>query len=800
MSHRQMCRYGLHCLFYPSWGILMKSTLLTGVCIAALCASGVARAQVASAPSTVETVEVTAPGETRHVQSINDFTMQEAGSAASPLQVISQLPSVNFLASDPYGVDEFGVRISMRGFNQNQLGFTLDDVPLGDMTYGNWNGLHISRAIINENIARASISQGTGSLGTASNSNLGGTIQFFSQDPSEKPEVRADQSFGSYNQLRSYARVDSGRLASGTKFAVSAGYENADKWKGGGELGQPMYQITGKLVQKVGADGTLTAFLNYSDRRESENESLSHDSINKLGYRWDYIGDWGKAVQSAYALEAENATGVRNYPVAAVNNLLGSASTRGSAIYYGGSGLRRDTIGGITYKTALTSSLDLKTTLYGHRDDGVGLWFAPSVFFNSPVTNQPLLQVNGSPILLRTSEYGLTRDGALTSMTYHAGIQTIEGGLWMEKEYFNLARRLYATSPTGPVYDLESWPSNPWLTQWAYHFNTSVLQGYLQDQVKITDTLTLTAGAKAVNTWTTGKLAQSSTAIGNYAQGSLYSGNKFLPQIGINQKVFGRDEIFAGVAKNMRAFVAGGPGMGTSPWGTNQANFNTYVKGSTKPETSWTEEIGYRLNLPKTTAEISAFNTNFSNRLLAASPGGVSIATGAPNILTNVGGVTSRGVDVAVTQKLPFHLSWYNGATWNRSTYDKDVVASGQHYGTKGKFTVDTPEYLLKTDLAWHNEGYFAHFGGTFTSKRYYTYVNDNYASSYFLANLGIGYEFDEIGPLHDSRIQLNVYNVFDKKYVSTFTNFDFTDAAGKNSDLLVGAPRTIMGTISVKW
>ena len=82
---------------------------------------------------------------------------------------------MNFQAADPYGSYEWAVRISVRGFNQNQLGFTLDDIPLGDMSYGNWNGLHISRAITDENIGRIVLSQGTGSLETASNSNLGGT-------------------------------------------------------------------------------------------------------------------------------------------------------------------------------------------------------------------------------------------------------------------------------------------------------------------------------------------------------------------------------------------------------------------------------------------------------------------------------------------------------------------------------------------------------------------------------------------------------------------------------------------------
>ena len=72
----------------------------------------------------------------------------------SPLKAIENLPGVNFQSADPYGAYEWSTRIVVRGFNQNQLGFTLDGVPLGDMTYGNHNGLHVSRAIPSETVAR----------------------------------------------------------------------------------------------------------------------------------------------------------------------------------------------------------------------------------------------------------------------------------------------------------------------------------------------------------------------------------------------------------------------------------------------------------------------------------------------------------------------------------------------------------------------------------------------------------------------------------------------------------------------
>jgi iron complex outermembrane recepter protein len=773
----------------------MRTILLAGVSAVAVCAFGigVARAQVQDANdlSSVETVTVTAPGETRHVESVSDVTMQEAGAGVSPIKVLGELPSVNFTTADAYGAYEWATRISVRGFNQNQLGFTLDDVPLGDMSYGNWNGLHISRAIIDENIAKATISQGTGSLGTASNSNLGGTVQFYSLDPSDKPNARVDQSFGSDNAYRTYVRLDTGLLSSGTKASLSAAYQDSDKWKGYGNISQKYYQINGKVVQSVGDEGTLTGFLNYSDRREIDYQDLSRAYVNKLGYNWDNYGDWTKAVQAATAVY-----GIGNYP--AGTNTLSASDDQIDAAYYGGSGLRKDTIGGVTYQAPINDALSMKSTVYAHRDDGRGLWFAPvaETFVYSGLGQTT---VNGSPVLLRTTEYGLTRYGNVSSLTYTLGQHTIEGGVWTEREYFDLARRYYATTSSSPIYALDEFPDSPFATQWAYHFTTSVLQVYVQDTWKVTDRLTLTAGAKDANTWINGQLAQSWNDPSNYAQGTLYAGAPFLPQVGLNYKVGGKDEIFADVAKNLHTFEAGGNGFANSPWGTTQANFDA-LKQTIKPETSWTEEIGYRFNHGPVTAELSAFHTNFSNRLLASSTCGIC---GTANVLANVGGVTSNGVDLAINTKLPHGFSWYNGGTWNRATYDKGILVSGTYYDTKGKITVDTPEWLYKTDFGWHSSsGFFAHIGGDYMGKRYYTYNNDNGVPDYFIANAGIGYLMDQLGPLHDVRLQLNIFNLFDKKYISTIGTNGFTasDPTGTFQTLQAGSPATVVGSISAQW
>jgi len=107
-----------------------------------------------SAPAAADATDIVVigRGESRQVQRIGAADIDILASGTSPLKAISKLPGVNFQSADPFGAYEWSERVSIRGFNQNQLGFTLDGIPLGDGSYGNVNGLHISRAISSVNI------------------------------------------------------------------------------------------------------------------------------------------------------------------------------------------------------------------------------------------------------------------------------------------------------------------------------------------------------------------------------------------------------------------------------------------------------------------------------------------------------------------------------------------------------------------------------------------------------------------------------------------------------------------------
>jgi iron complex outermembrane receptor protein len=245
----------------------------------------------------LETISVIGQGETRQVQRISQDSVKLLPPGSSPLKVLAEMPGVHFESADPFGNYEWSTRISLRGFNQNRLGFTLDGIPLGDMSYGNSNGLHISRALIAENLGGGELAEGIGGLNTASTSNLGGTVQFFSSDPLPQYGVTVAQTLGSDSMQRTYARLDTGDH-NGFAMYLSGAYADTDKWKGAGEQKQTQFNV--KALYDFG-DNHLTFLWTNSHRNETDYQDLSLDMQQRLGWDWDnYRPDWNRAVAAGF--------------------------------------------------------------------------------------------------------------------------------------------------------------------------------------------------------------------------------------------------------------------------------------------------------------------------------------------------------------------------------------------------------------------------------------------------------------------------------------------------------------------
>lgn len=798
--------------------VLTKFALLAGV--AALCLSAPATAQEAAATGPAVPAQASADqpneqdnsdivvlgfGESRQVQTVSAIDMERLTPGTSPLKAIAKLPGVNFQSADAFGAYEWSTRISLRGFNQNQLGFTLDGVPLGDMSYGNVNGLHISRAIISENLASTTVAQGAGALGTASTSNLGGTIQFASRRPSDAIGIAASGTYGSDNTWRGFARLDTGDLGGGLKGYVSYGYLSTDKWKGFGV--QRQHQVNAKLEEDLGERGRITAFVDYSDRRENDYQDLSYDIISRRGLRDDNISDnYALALQIARIYQ--NQAALAAYQAANKGSAAGFVAPWTGAgftlptgfgtvddAYYDAAGLRRDWLGGVTFDGKLTDALSIVSTTYYHHNKGQGSWITP--YSPTPAgaiggAGQPLPLASSaaygyaSPLGFRTTEYSIDRGGNLTRLTLDTGANQLQVGGWYESNSFTQARRFYGMSNTAPDRNARDFQSNPYFTQWNGKYDTETLQYFVADTLRL-GALTLNGGWKGMRVKN-----QANLLTGTLVNGRIKAEDWFLPQVGAVFGLGNGAEIFASYTENMRAFVSSAT---TGPFATTQAGFNA-IANTLKPETSKTIEGGARLRSGGLQLSAAGYYIDFSNRLLSFSNGAGII--GNPPTLNNAGSVHSYGAELSAYYRIVRPLSLFASYSYNKATYEDDVrnAAGTVLTATAGKTVVDTPEHMAKGEIVYDDGAVFARAGADYMSKRYFTYLNDQSVGGRVLVDASIGYRFGAGGGvLRGFAIEGSVTNLTDKKYISTIGSNGYT-ASGDNQTLLAGAPRQFFVTL----
>jgi len=713
-------------------------------------------AQQSNAPTTAGSEEaeivVFGQGETRQVQEVSSKELLILAPGTSPLKAIEKLPSVSFQSADPFGTYEWSSRVSIRGFNQNQLGYTLDGIPLGDSSYGNNNGLHIGRAIISENIGVTRVSQGSGSIGTQATNNLGGTLEFFSADPSDGFGADANLTYGSSNTMRAFGRINFGE-AGGVRGFLSGVYHNADKWKGGGE--QRSMHVNAKAIIPVG-DAEFDGFFSYSDRAEQDYQDLSLEMINRLGYDHDnYFPDYAKAISAA-----------RGVYVAPINNIDDS--------YYDASGLRKDTLASYGLTAPLADGVTFKIKAYYHNNTGQGTWGTPYV--PSP---------NGVPMSARTTEYDIQRGGVFSSLNAEVGDHEVTVGSWYEHNDFTQARRFYAyESNTTPGLDHTKFLTNPFFTQWLFDFNTDTLQYYVQDKISLGD-LTINLGWKGfqVNNESDPRIQ------GSLAAGKIKSQDWFQPHAGVAYKLTDKAEIFGGFTQVTRAFVSSAT---SGPFATTQAGFNALVTRGLKPESSDTFELGARYNDNVFNGVIGVYYVNFRNRLLGVQTGAGIV--GNPAILQNVGSVRSLGFEAAGDVRLGGGMTLFASYSYTGATYRENVITPTAVIATKGKEVVDTPKHLLRGEFAYDNDAFFGRVGANYMSKRYFNYLNDRSVPSRVLVDATVGYRLDA-GLRAPLELQLNATNLFGIDYVSTIGSNGFGNS-GDNQTLLAGSPRQVFVTL----
>jgi len=793
----------------------------------------------AAADDEMNTIVVVDSKATRSSVDLSATEIQTLLPGINPLKAIETLPGVVFMTADPWGANEQNQSLYIHGFNAQQLGYTLDGVPLGDGSYGEWNGLGVSRAVMSENVSRVNLATGAGALGTASTSNLGGVIETFTSDPRHETGGQLNQTFGSDDTYRTFARLDTGNLGFNNYAYVSYLHQDAKAWDFDGHQGGD--QVNLKFVHE-GDSGKLTLYADYSTHLDPNEDTitLGPNTANApyvRPYGYPNLSSYEAYVAGSPSLNPQKGPRGNYFP-----NFF-SAEQREDELYYA------------KYDWNVTDDIKWTNQGYFQNSRGRGVVGGPAnasfptylplggtssvSYFNGLSPQQVINAYGGSGIAVRTTEYTIDRSGYLSTLDWQLGNHSIEAGLWYENNYADQMRRWYPFSGTNTdlsPYDVPSAANtvsgaaalalltsgaplgDTAITQYGFHSTTKDLQTHLQDQWQVLPDLLVSAGFKSTLQWGTGNfiVQQAGTPLPN---GEIDTREYFLPQVGAVYDLTPNDHVFFNIQKNVHQLMVYGAG-GLSAWSTqSQGTFNQF-KANSHPETAWVYEAGYRLQHELGTAFLTAvdgqveyYHVDFANRLLnitSNSTTGLPILgtfTAPQTLLVNVGNVTTNGVDVAATLHFGSHFSLYDAISYNDSTYGSNYCSSvnangtcgaGKTVATSGKVVAGDPKWTDKVVLSANYGQWEGQITGDYIGSRFATFTNDQSVNSTFVMGLEAAYTMNQAfwdNEPHAIKFSLNVTNLNDEKGWSTINT-----AASGNYTAYPLAPRMFFGTVSTTF
>jgi outer membrane receptor protein involved in Fe transport len=695
---------------------------------------------------------------TRSVTQVTGSEIQKIMPGTAPLRAIQTLPGVSFTNADPWGNNEQNTQIYVHGFSTQQLGYTFDDVPLGDQALGNFNGLSPQRAVISENVGRVLLATGSAGLGTASTSNLGGAIDTYSSDPSPTFGIRASQTVGSYGTSRTFGRIDTGDIGGGNALYLAGVRHRQRAWDFNGIQGG--YQANAKFVHED-STGKLTLYFAYSDKTEpNEDGTIRSPTTVYQPYTRPYLyPDFQAALAYVSPTGAPPAADGQNY-----------------RNYYSVQH-RTDYLAYAKYDWKISDKVSWSNQGYYHHDDGVhliagplGLPGLPTIFNRYfPGQNAKVLTGN-SGYVVRETAYSIDRHGLLSAVNVDLGNHSIQLGGWYENNAWTQTRRWHAMDVNNPSTPYQI-PKNPLLTHFVNETGYDVVQFHLQDKWQVTPDLVVEGGFKSSHQWAKGS-APVQPLLGSIAgttimpAGKIHSRKWFLPQLGAKWDVTSSEQIFANVQQNLRQFASGG---GLSPWTLgSQAAFDLF-RDEVRPETAWTYEIGVRTRrsldwgpITGIEGQINYYHVDFSDRLLTVNVvPGLSTAGGA-TILRNVGDVKTDGVDAALTVRFGQTFSLYNALSYNRSIYQDDYQSGTTTIRTAGKKVPGSPTWMNKTVATLNVGPVNVQAIGDYLGRRFATFTNDQSVKSTFLLSgrIGVDVPLSPGSIVKSANVSLNVTNI----------------------------------------
>lgn len=709
---------------------------------------------------------------------------------SSVTDAVNFAPGVNVTQGGVFDSDDYSTGITLRGFTQDTLGFTVDGLPNGSAGYA--GGAKPNRFLDSENLAGATVSQGTADIGSPSAQALGGTLSYVSSDPKNDAGVRVDQSIGEWNAKRTFVRYDTGALFNNSTYAyISYSNTHNNRWAGHGQPDNghtSRHHIDAKLISYLTDSLTLTARASWDDAYEN-----NYNDVTKAQFYQDPRDDH---LTVAW-------TGIPEID----QNYVNAWNTK-----------RKNALAGIKLDYQVNENANVSFYPYYHFQEGYGGWMPPyqlyaadadgnlinhypaegadfvEAYYRSPdgvAQAQPegckdpfdaACYAAGSKAInsFRQSTYKNARYGFLLNGHWDIDINHLYAGVWLQNQHRAAGRKWYEVLNTAASW---KYADTPYYIQFYDRMITHTRKLFLQDTLNV-GPLDVSLG---ISKYLVHINATDEISGDNFAAKDFNS--KILPSVGAVWHLDARNQIYASYTKN---FAPPSDGV------VEAADSGSDIS-HVKPETSANIDLGYRYQTQKLQASLALYHVRFANQINEITPSSdytrINYTVGTEGTYINVGGIESKGVEGLLNWSVAPVLDLYTSVTWNHSEYLESINGI-----IKGNKVAGQPGRMLAVGANYHYSDFRAGLSAKYVGDRYGTLDNTEKMNPYTVFDASVGYRLD-LTDGGESRPWLKSLD-FDLA-VTNFTNKHYLATLGDDSSpgyYYIGAPRTAVLTVSAQF
>ncbi|WP_176590958.1 TonB-dependent receptor [Sphingobium sp. EM0848] len=791
-----------------------------------------------SASNGVEGIVIPDSTKARAVLTQEIIARQAAGQTI--LNAINLVPGVNFTNSDAYG--SAGGNLRIRGFDGNRVSLTFDGIPLNDS--GNY-AIYPNQMLDPELIKEVNVNLGATDIDSPTASAAGGTVNYRTIVPSDDFGAMVSGSAGENNYFRLFGKIETGEIGPwGTKMFFAASTARNDKFKGPGEIEKQQYNA--RIYQPLGSNGDFISLAGHWSvnrnnfyRNPSVNDmrtlfgtgtvpaagnisSSNPLSLDLSSAQKDALFNFeNDAVCNAGVAGCTNYYKVRINPSNTGNVRLNSRFTLADNLIFTLDGAYQYTLANGGGFTAIREDAALikgsKSTGVDYNGDGDT---TDTIGFYTPNnTNTNRYTLLASLIWDIAPEHRVrlayTYDRARHRQTGEWGYLNADGS---PENVFGGRNGRPVLNADGFQLQQRDRLSIALLNQVAGQYIGKFMDEKLRVELGVrapffkrdleTNCYIQTSGS-GFATCTSQPASQlvivPPTQVAPFPANSLYAPfeanykfNKVLPNVGLTYSLTPEASLFWSYAKGLSA--------------PRTDNLYRAPVVTVTPETTDSFDLGARYTSSKIQAQLTTWYISFKNRIVTSydQEQGISVDR-------NVGKVEAYGVDANIAYQPIKELTLYAFGSYNHSRLKSDIqigscsavsVANGCatvgqaiYAPTSGKRVTETPDWTVggraQVEVGPVSVGAQAKYVGS----RYATDVNDVKVPSYTLVDLDARFSLAQWGA-DKTYFQLNVMNLFNKFYfgnISTQINAGTIQGlAGANPNFSIGAPRTVMGTLTV--